>query len=281
MSEPRVSLITGATNGIGTAIAEAMAKDYDELYLVCRSEQKGQKIIDQLKADTGNQNIFPLIGDMAKLADVRSVAEQFLALGKPLQLLVNNAGIVNTSRQLTVDGYEETFAVNHLAYFLLTELLRDRIVASAPARIVSTASEAHAMCKGVNFDDLGFETGYKTFKVYGHSKLCNILWTQELARQLEGTGVAVNCVHPGAVRTGLGTQNGWFGKALTALVAPFFKTPAQGAETSIYLARSAEGGEVSGGYYANSKPKTPRAWARDEAVAKRLWEVSETLVADA
>lgn len=190
---------------------------------------------------------------------------------------MNNAGVVNTHRKLSSDGIEETFAVNHLAYVLLTELLRERIVQSAPARIVSVASAAYLFVKGVQFDDLEFvNTPYKTFKVYGHSKLCNILWTRHLAKQLEGSGVTVNCVHPGPVNTGLGHQDhALIGKIVGLILKPFFRTPTQGAASSIFVATSPSLDTVSGEYFSDSKAKRVKAWARDDDSAERLWQVSK------
>lgn len=275
----KVALITGATSGIGSATAEAIANTGAEIFIVCRNKAKGDALLAELRQKTANDQLHLLVGDLAVQADIRRVAQEFLATDKPLHLLINNAGLINTERKLTVDGIEETFAVNHLAYFLLTELLRERIVASAPARIVSVSSGAHAFCKEIAFDDLNFERRkYKTFVVYGHSKLANILWTRELARQLEGTGVTANCLHPGAVRSGLGTQNGVLGKLMTKLLAPFFKPPEQGAATSVYLATSPDVEGVSGKYFANCKEETPKSWATRDDTAKRLWEVSRELV---
>ncbi len=275
----KVCLITGATSGIGRATARAVAAAGAELFVVCRNAAKGEALLDELKRETGNDRLQLLVGDLASQAELRAVAQAFLATGKPLHLLINNAGVVNMERRLTVDGIEETFAVNHLAYFLLTELLLDRLKASAPARIVSVASGAHAFCKGVNFNDLGFAKDYKTFTVYGHSKLCNILWTRELARRLAGTGVTANCLHPGAVRTGLGTQNGLLGKLTSKLLGPFFRSPEKGAATSIYLATSDAVEGVSGDYFANCKAINPKPWGRDDIAARKLWAVSEQLVA--
>lgn len=276
----KVALVTGVTSGVGTATAEAIAKTGAELFMVCRNKSKGDTVLADLKQKTGNNKIHLLVGDLAVQADIRRVAQEFLETGKPLHLLINNAGVINMQRNLTVDGIEETFAVNHLAYFLLTELLRERIVASAPARIVSVASNAYEFCKGIHFDDINYENRkYKTFEVYGHSKLANILWTRELARQLDGSGVTANCVHPGAVRTGLGTQNGLLGKIIIKLVGPFFRTPAKGAETSVFLATSDKVEGVSGNYFYNCKQLNAKPSACDDAVAKRLWEVSGELVA--
>ncbi|MFT5033530.1 MAG: retinol dehydrogenase-12 [Bacteroidia bacterium] len=275
----KVALVTGVTSGVGTATAEAIAQTGAELYMVCRNKAKGDAVLADIKQKTGNKNLHLLVGDLGAQADIRRVAKEFLDTGKPLQLLINNAGVVNMRRNMTVDGIEETFAVNHLAYFLLTELLRERIVASAPARIVSVASNAHEFCKEIHFGDISYERRkYKTFEVYGHSKLANILWTKEIAAQLEGSGVTANCVHPGAVRTGLGTQNGLLGKFITKLVGPFFRSPAKGAETSVYLATSDKIKDVSGQYFYNCKQRQAKPWARDDAAAKKLWTVSRELV---
>ncbi len=275
----KVAVVTGATSGIGSATAEAMAAQGAELFIVCRSADKGKALLDAIRQKTGNSDLHMIVADLSVQADVRRAAEEFLNTGKPLHLLINNAGVIYTERRLTADGLEETFAVNHLAYFLFTELLRERIVESAPARIVSVSSGAHAFCKEIYFDDLNFEKRpYKTFEVYGHSKLANILWTRELARQLEGTGVTANCVHPGAVRSGLGKSNGLLGKVMTALVAPFFQSPEKGASTSIYLATSPEVEGVSGKYFAKCKPLEPKPWAKDDAAAKKLWDISRELV---
>ena len=276
--EGRVAFVTGATSGIGTATAKSLAAQGAEVYFVCRNQSKGEALLNTLKAETGNPNIFMIVANLSIISEARRAAEEFLSTGKPLHLLVNNAGVTNTQRIITADGYEETLAINHLAYFVVTNTLLTRLKESAPARIVSVGSEAHAFIKGINWDDIHFEQSYKTFTVYGHSKLCNLLWTRELARKLEGTGVTATCAHPGAVSTGLGAQT-TFGKCIQFLMKPFFKSPEQGAATSLYLATSKEVEGESGGYYANCKTKKPRKWATDDAAAARLWQVSEALVA--
>lgn len=276
--QDKVCLITGATSGVGRATARAMAEAGADTTIVCRNRGKGEQLLAELKAETGNERLQLLVGDLSRQGDIRAVAEAFLETGKPLHVLINNAGIINLDRRVTEDGIEETFAVNHLAYFLLTDLLLERIRESAPARIVSVASDAASFCKQVNFDDLEFERGYKTFKVYGHSKLCNILWTRELARRLEGTGVTANCAHPGPVRSGLGSQNGAVSKIVTKVLAPFFRSPEKGAATSIYLATSPEVEGVSGRYFADCREKPLKSWMRDDAAARRLWEISEEMV---
>ncbi|MGI9293740.1 MAG: SDR family NAD(P)-dependent oxidoreductase [Pseudomonadales bacterium] len=224
---------------------------------------------------TGNDNITILLGDLANQQDIRSIASDFLATDKPLHVLLNNAGITNMKRELTVDGYEAMFAVNHLAYFLLTNLLLDCLKSSAPARIVNVASGAHSFVKdGLNVDDLNYEQGFSSMKVYGHSKLANILFTRELSQRLIDTDVTVNALHPGAVGTGLGAQNGWLGKAVTGMLKPFFRKPEKGAETAIYLATSTEVEGKTGGYYYDCQAKQPKPWAKDAAMAKKLWDKS-------
>ncbi|WP_372862817.1 SDR family oxidoreductase [Spongiibacter sp.] len=276
----KVCLITGATNGIGRATAKALVEQGAELFILCRNPDKGEALLSELRELRSDAELSLLIADLGKMADIRRAAQQFLDTGKPLHLLLNNAGVVNTQRKLSADGIEETFAVNHLAYFLLTELLRERIVQSAPARIVSVASEAHAFSKGVQFDDPEFaQHPYKTFKVYGHSKLCNILWTRQLAKQLAGTGVTVNCVHPGAVSTGLGQQDhAVIGKVLGLLLKPFFRSPDKGAATSVFVATSPSLEGVSGEYFANCKPKRIKPWGKDDAAAEQLWALSEDYI---
>jgi NAD(P)-dependent dehydrogenase (short-subunit alcohol dehydrogenase family) len=191
-------------------------------------------------------------------------------------LLLNNAGIMNLSRALTPDGLEETFAVNHLAYFLLTQLLLDRIVASAPARIVNVASDAHQSAT-LDFDDLNAEKSYRAMARYGSSKLANILFTRELARRLDGTGVTANCLHPGFVATGIATNNGLLGRVVMQLARLVARTPEKGAETSVYLCTSDDVAGVSGRYFVDCAPKEPAEAAQSDADAARLWEVSEEL----
>ncbi len=270
----KVCLITGATSGIGEASARALAQQGATLVLVARNQHKATQLKQLIAAETGNQDVDLIIGDLASLAEVRHIAKRVIDLGKPLHVLLNNAGVTNTKRVVTVDGYEEMFAVNHLAHFLLTHLLLDRLKGNFPARIVNVASAAHAFCKtGINFEDVNFERGFGTVKVYGHSKLANILFTRQLAKKLEGGNVIVNCCHPGVVATGLVTNNGMLSKLMMKLLKPFLRTPEQGAATSIYLATSADV-QGSGGYYVDCKPARVKPWAESDAAAEWLWEIS-------
>jgi NAD(P)-dependent dehydrogenase (short-subunit alcohol dehydrogenase family) len=270
----RVCVVTGASSGIGRETALALARMGATLALVCRDRRRGEEVLDAVRAEGARADLF--LADLASQANNRSVAAELLARYPAIHVLVNNAGVVNLHRATTVDGIETVFAVNHLGYFLLTHLLLDRLRASAPSRIVNVASDAHRIGH-LDFDDLGSERRWGTMRVYGTSKLCNVLFTYELARRLDGTGVTVNCLHPGAVATRLGHNNGRLATLLTKLLAPFFRTPVQGAATSIHLASSPELAGVTGQYFANCKPTRSSRASYDEATARRLWDVSCTL----
>ncbi|MGJ8686220.1 MAG: SDR family oxidoreductase [Spongiibacteraceae bacterium] len=281
MSENKVILITGATSGIGLATARELAAQGHELFLLARNRDKGEAVLAEISEETGNDKLQLLVADLGSMADIRRIAAEFLATGKPLQVLINNAGILNTQRRESQDGIEETFAVNQLGYFLLTELLREKLMASAPSRIVSVASDAYHFVPGVNFDDIEMHhTPYKPFKVYGNAKLCNILWTRELAKQLEGSGVTANCLHPGAVNTGLGHQNS---RLLALLLKPllrlFFRRPSNAAACPVYLATSESVAGVSGEYFVDSKIKSLKSSAKDSDAGEKLWRLCEQYTA--
>jgi len=269
----KTCLITGASSGIGRATALALAGMGAQLVLVCRDRGRGENVLAEIAQQTGKTEATLLLGDLAVQCDIRRVAAEFLAIDRPLHVLINNAGVVNLHRSVTADGIESTFAVNHLAYFLLTNLLFERLRRSAPARIVNVASEAHKFAP-LDFDDLGNERRYRAMRVYGQSKLANILFTAELARRCAGTGVTANSLHPGAVSTRLGTNNGAWTRAVIALLRPFFRSPTDGAATSIYLASSPAVDGVSGKYFANCREKAPSRAASDPDAARRLWEIS-------
>lgn len=269
----KTCLITGATSGIGRSTAIGLARMGAELVLVARDRARAEETAAEIQRETGNRSITLMHADLSSQQSIRALAAEYLATNRPIHILLNNAGVVNTSRTVTVDGIETVFAVNHLAYFQLTHLLLDRIIQSAPARIVNVASDAHKFGP-LNFDDLQGEKRYRVMRIYGQSKLANILFTYELARRLAGTGVTVNCLHPGAVGTRLGHNNGTWAKAIISLLRPFFRTPDQGAETSIYLASSPAVEGVSGKYFSNSKETRSSKASYDEAAARRLWDIS-------
>lgn len=269
----KTCLITGATNGIGRVTAVELASMGAELFLTYRDKVRADETVAEVRNRTGNQNVHLLHVDLGSQKQIRAAAADFLAAGKPLHVLVNNAGLGNTQRLLTEDRIEMVFAVNHLAYFLLTMLLLERIKQSAPARIVNVASEAHRFGT-MDFDDLGGDKRYRTFGAYGQSKLANILFSYELARRLAGTGVTVNCLHPGGIASGLWTNNGPLAQFLMKVGRPFLKTPEQGAQTTIYLASSANVEGVTGKYFVNCKEKSSNKESYDLNVARRLWDVS-------
>jgi NAD(P)-dependent dehydrogenase (short-subunit alcohol dehydrogenase family) len=275
----KTCLITGATSGIGRSSALGLASLGAKLVLLCRNPLRAQETRTEIEARTGNRDVEILIADLASLGEVRRAAAEFLATGSALHVLLNNAGVVQKRRTETVDGIETTFAVNHLAPFLLTNLLLERIVASAPARIVNVSSDAHKLGGGLRFDDLGASRRFSGMAVYGRSKLANLYFTYELARRLAGTGVTVNAAHPGAVRTELGQNNDApILKFLSGLARPFFRTPERGAETSIWLCSAPELAGVTGGYFADCKERKAHARAHDEVAAQRLWAESAKLV---
>lgn len=272
----RTAVVTGATSGIGLETARALLGQGARLVLVARNRARAESAVADLMRSTGRRDVTVVLGDLGVQADVRRVAEELLRCCPRLDLLVNNAGVVNLQRQVTVDGVEETLAVNHLAYYLLTRLLLERLTGSAPARIVNVASDAHKFGR-LDLDDLQSTRRYRAMRVYGMSKTCNILFTYELARRLAGTGVTVNCCHPGAVATGLGTNNGAWAKVATRVLGLLFKTPAQGAATSIHLASAPEVAGVTGQYFANRKPRRSARVTYDESVQRRLWDESARL----
>lgn len=267
-------LITGATNGIGLETARGLAKTGAHLILVARDAGKGERVVAELKKATQNEQIDLLIADLSRQNSVRALATQVLERYPRLDVLVNNAGGVFNPRTITADGIETTWAVNHLAYFLLTHLLVERLKASAPARIVSVSSAAHFGGR-IRLDDPEFKNGgYNAMGAYSQSKLANILFTKELARRLAGSGVTANCLHPGMVATGFGRSTmGWMG-SIVGLAMRFGLSPEQGAATSIYLATSPAVADVSGEYFADRKPARVDAKANDAELARKLWALS-------
>src|SRR5262245_1881413 len=275
----RTILVTGATSGIGLATAEALAGMGAAVIVHGRNADKAKRVVAGLIRATGNQQVSFVQADFALLADVRRLATDLNERLPRLDVLINNAGTAVVGRPLTLtgDGYEMTFAVNHLAPFLLTNLLLDKIKASAPARIVVVASEAH---RGVKLDlnDLMGERGGVGFRAYSRSKLANILFTRSLAKRLEGSGVTINAVHPGVVHTGLLSASTPPYKLIMIMGGWLMRSPQQGARTSIYLASSPEVEGRSGGYYADCRLTDPAAEARDDTLDERLWQSSANLV---
>lgn len=278
----KVVLITGATNGIGEEAALQLAKMGATVVVHGRSEARAQDTMRRIQQAVPNAAVSYLLADLSVMAQVRELAAQFKARFNRLDVLLNNAGAVFMSREVTDDGYEMTFALNHLNYFLLTHLLLDLLKATAAqhgeARVVNVSSDAHQGAQnGLNFNDLHGEQRYSGFGAYAKSKLANILFSNELARQLAGTGVTSNALHPGFVRTGFGKNNNGIVTAVMSVIQLGAITVEKGAQTSIYLASAPEVKGATGGYYAKSKPAKLTAAAQDADAARRLWEVSAQL----
>ncbi len=269
-------LITGATSGVGKATAMGLANMGASVVMVGRDRGRGEAAMAEIKERSGNASVGLMLADVSSQEEVHRLADEFKEAFPRLDVLINNAGVFRSERITTADGMEVTFAVNHLAYFLLTNLLLERLKASAPSRIVNVASADHSN-GAIDFDDLQGEKGYKGAKAYSQSKLTNVLFTYELARRLQGTGVTANCLHPGVVGTNLGSGvSGAFGFVVRAL-RPLMKSPEKGAETSIYLASSPEVEGLSGGYFVKKAEARSSNASHDERLATRLWEVSAEL----
>jgi retinol dehydrogenase 12 len=277
----KVFLVTGATNGIGKEACRALAGRGATLVIVGRSEEKTARVRTELMRESGNDCVETLIGDLSRIAEAERVAAEFRARHDRLDVLLNNAGAMFMSRRESADGFELTFALNHLAYFVLTRALWDLLERTAGARVVNTASAAHA--SGViDLDDIAYgRKDYSGWRAYATSKLANILFTRELARRLDGKAVA-NCVHPGWVSTGFALNNSGLLPGLVRLIAPLFaRSPAKGAETLIWAAASPEAGQLNGEYLHDCKVARPSPTARNDALAAELWALSERLVAEA
>jgi len=271
----RLCVVTGASSGIGKAASVALARLGASVVLVCRDRGRGEAAMAEIGvAATGGAPSLEL-ADLSAMEQVRDLAARLAGLPR-IDALVNNAGLVVGRRKLTVDGLEHTLAVNHLAPFLLTNLLRSKLEASAAATVVTVSSLAHRSAR-LDLDDLQLERHYAAMLAYSNSKLANILFTRELARRLAGTGVTANCLHPGTVATNFGqTGNRWL-KAGLAVGRYFLRTPESGARTLVYLASSPEVSGQTGGYYVSRRRREPSAAARDDVLARRLWEISARL----
>lgn len=273
----KVCVITGASSGIGKETAAGLARLGATVVMVCRDRERGEAARAEVQEKSGGQAVDLLFADLSSLQAVRQLAAELKERYPHLHVLINNAGALHPTRQVTVDGLEQTFAVNHLAGFLLTHLLLDVLKKSAPARIINVSSGAHQM-GAIDFEDLQAEKRYTQLKAYSQSKLANVLFTVELAKRLSGTGVTVNAVHPGTVNTNFGKDaKGLFG-VLVKVIRPIMRTPEKGAETPIYLASSPELDSVTGRYFVDRQPTATARQAQDAAAAQRLWQVSEKLV---
>jgi NAD(P)-dependent dehydrogenase (short-subunit alcohol dehydrogenase family) len=272
----KVCLVTGATAGIGLVTARELARKGARVILVGRTSEKCSRAADEIRAEAGSTAVEWLVADLSSQGDIRRLADQVRHRSGRLEVLVNNAGGIFLKRQESVDGIEMTFALNHLSYFLLTNLLLPLLEASSPARVVNVASDAH---KGVsiNFDDIEGKTRFGGWRAYQQSKLANILFTAELARRLNGKRVTANALHPGFVRTTIFREPGPVGWLLRRAADVIALSPEDGAKTSIYLASSPDVAGISGRYFAKEKPSESSSQSRDMTAAHRLWQLSEEM----
>lgn len=272
----KTCIVTGASNGIGKATAAALAAMGGRVVMVCRDAGRAEAARAEIARDAASDDIDVLIADLSSQEQVRGVAAEISSRYPTIDVLVNNAGAINTVRTTTVDGIETTFAVNHLAYFLLTKLLLEQVRASEAGRVVNVSSGAHVGAR-IDFDDVQGARRYGAMRAYGQSKLANVLFTYELARRLEGSRVTANCLHPGVVATGFGHNNpGWLKVGVT-IMRPFVLDAQRGAETSIYLAASRDVAGVTGKYFEKCKEVRSAPASYDTAAATRLWEMSEQM----
>lgn len=273
----KVCLITGATSGIGKAAAVQLAVLGATIVLVGRDAEKTSATVYQIQLETGNQEVYSFIAELSSQQAIRQLADDFKAHHNRLDVLVNNAGALMLARQETIDGIEMTFALNHLSYFMLTNLLLDVLKSSSPSRIINVSSDSHHSAH-LDFDDLQLQKSYGGYKAYGRSKLANVLFTFELARRLDGTGVTVNGVHPGLVATNfMATNNGLRGLFYNFFLRRMGRSVENGARTITYLGTSSDVDGVSGGYFMDEGVVDPSSASQDKDSALRLWQVSEEL----
>src|SRR5712664_2457632 len=272
----KVVLVTGANSGIGKAASLALAKIGATVVMVARNKERGEAARLEIVRESQNGSVDLLLADLSSLESVRQLATEFQRKYSKLHVLINNAGLFNQRRHVTTDGYENTFATNYLAPFLLTNLQLDLLKASAPSRIVNVSSVGHYNGH-INFDDLNLEKAYGGWKAYGQSKLALVLFTHELAKKLQGTGVTVNSVHPGTVATNIWARPLGPVGFITALPKLFMASPEKGAETIVYLASSPNAQSLTGEYLEKLKVKKSSEESYDEEIAQRLWDVSAKL----
>lgn len=272
----KVCMVTGANSGIGLATSQELAKRGAHVIMICRDHQKGEIARSEIISESKNEAVAVMSADLSSQSSIRALVSEFNTQYSALHVLINNAGAIKSQRTVTSEGLESTFATNHLGHFLLTNLLLEILKASAPARIINVSSSHHAAGK-MNFDDLQGEQKYNMTTAYCQSKLANVLFTYELAKRLQGTGVTVNCLHPGATRSNFsdGLEGLW--ALLWKLSDPLRSSPSHGAETPVYLATSPEVAMVSGQYFIRKKPAASSKASHNEQDAKKLWQVSAEL----
>ena len=272
-------LITGATNGIGKAAAIKFAESAKSIAFTYRNEELAEDLKNEMQKINPNLSINSFFCDFSVQDSIRECADKIKNDLKAIDLLINNAGVVNTEYSETIDGIENTFAVNHLGYFLFTNLLLDLVKKESESRIINVSSAAHHFVKGMQWDDINYKDDFKMgLKAYGQSKLGNILFTKQLAKKLQKDGVTVNAIHPGGVNTSLGNQNNsLLGRVLKIILKPFFRSPLKGANTIIYLAEI-DGLSITGAYWVDERVAKTSHYSKNEAEAEKLWRLSEKLV---
>lgn len=280
----KVCVVTGANSGLGKQTALELAGMGARVVMICRNAERGAAAQQEIIQQSGSDKVDLLLADLSLQREVRQVAAAFRAQYDRLDVLVNNAGALFTEYGETDEGIERTFALNHIGYFLLTTLLLDVLKASAPARVVNVSSAVHHLNKRINYDNPNLKGEYKSMKVYGHSKLANILFTRSLAQRLSGSGVTANSLHPGSVATNFGnnfgTDVGFFSRIIMKIASNFIIPLEEGVRTSVYLASSPEVEGVTGKYFVKCKEKKPSRVARDDTAAEKLWQLSEELTAE-
>jgi NAD(P)-dependent dehydrogenase (short-subunit alcohol dehydrogenase family) len=276
----KIVMITGANSGIGKETAKVLAKKGATIIMICRNKERGEAALKELKENTKSDKFELILADLADPDEIQQAVTQFKEKFDKLDVLINNAGLVLSKRIITPLRYEKTFAVNHLGHFLLTSLLLDLLIESAPSRIINVSSGVHTTAD-LNLDDINQSSNYRSYRAYANSKLANLLFTYELARRLEGTGVTVNALHPGFVRTNFGRRGRkWYTRILFDIARIFAISVEKGAKTSIYLASSPEVKEVTGKYFYKSKPVKSSKPSYDREAQKKLWELSENAFKD-
>lgn len=273
-------IVTGANTGIGKEAAKELARRGGRIILACRDLKKAEEARVEIVAETGNENIIVKHLDLASMTSIHAFAKDINSTEPRIDILINNAGVMWCPKMLTEDGFEMQIGTNHMGHFLLTNLLLDKLKASAPSRIINVSSLAHSLRGPIGFEDLNSENSYDKTVAYSYSKLANILFTRELAKRLTNTGVTVNALHPGAVRTDLQRHTTVTNSPFGILVMPpitwiFFKNAVQGAQTTLYCALASELDGVSGKYFSDCKEKAPAKYAQDDEAAKKLWDISE------
>src|SRR6266567_2113828 len=272
----KVCLVTGGNSGIGKEAAVGLARLGATVAIVSRDRTKGEAAASEIRRKSQNEDVNLLVADLSSMSSVRQLAQTVLEKYSRLDVLINNAGTYLPKRVVTVDGYEAVFATNHLGHFLLANLLLDRLKASAPSRIINVTSDAHRGAE-IDFEDLMQEKKFSAFKAYHQSKLANVLFTYQLAKRLEGTGVTVNCLHPGVVRTGFGKDMGGLFSIGVKIMGPFMMSAEKAARALVYLGSSPELERANGKFFSKSKERESSRESHDQAAAERLWQVSAEL----